>query len=125
MTTYTHVTAPTQFLDAKGVRYAYRRFGSETGTPLVFLQHFRGGLDNWDPLITDGLAQTRPVILVNYAGVASSSGEPANTVDGMADGIADFIKALALSSAVDVLGFSIRALSPRVWHTVTRNWFGA
>ncbi|HCE5827425.1 TPA: alpha/beta hydrolase [Pseudomonas aeruginosa] len=107
MTTYTHVTAPTQFLDAKGVRYAYRRFGSETGTPLVFLQHFRGGLDNWDPLITDGLAQTRPVILVNYAGVASSSGEPANTVDGMADGIADFIKALALSSAVDVLGFSI------------------
>lgn len=107
MSTHTHVTAPTQFLDANGVRYAYRRFGAESGTPLVFLQHFRAGLDNWDPLVTDGLARTRPVILVNYAGVASSGGEPADTVDGMADGIADFIKALGLSSAVDVLGFSI------------------
>jgi hypothetical protein len=28
-------------------------------TPLFFLQHFRGGLDNWDPLITDGLAAKR------------------------------------------------------------------
>ncbi|NMK46995.1 alpha/beta hydrolase [Achromobacter sp. Bel] len=107
MTTSTHVTAPTQFLVANGVRYAYRRFGAATGTPLVFLQHFRGGLDNWDPLVTDGLAQGRPVILVNYAGVASSGSEPAQTVDGMADGIADFIKALALPAAADVLGFSI------------------
>ncbi|GGX80469.1 alpha/beta fold hydrolase [Massilia dura] len=107
MTTYTHVTASTQLLEAKGVRYAYRRFGAETGTPLVFLQHFRGGMDNWDPLVTDGLSKGRPVILVNYAGVASSGGEPAQTVDGMADGIADFINALNLPSAVDVLGFSI------------------
>ena len=103
----THITAPTQFVEANGVRYAYRRFGGEQGVPLVFLQHFRGGMDNWDPLITDGLAQGRPVILVNYAGVASSGGEPAATVDGMADGIADFIQELAFASAVDVLGFSI------------------
>ena len=103
----THITAPTQFVEANGVRYAYRRFGGEQGVPLVFLQHFRGGMDNWDPLITDGLAQGRPVILVNYAGVASSGGEPATTVGGMADGIADFIQALAFASAVDVLGFSI------------------
>ncbi|MDM0087978.1 MULTISPECIES: alpha/beta hydrolase [unclassified Variovorax] len=101
-----HITAPTQFIEANGVRFAYRRFGTESGTPLVFLQHFRGGMDNWDPLVTDGLAQGRPVILVNYAGVASSSGEPATTVDGMADGIADFVKTLGLPQ-VDVLGFSI------------------
>jgi hypothetical protein len=50
----THVTAPTRFVEANGIRYAYRRFGAESGTPLVFLQHFRGGLDNWDPLVTDG-----------------------------------------------------------------------
>lgn len=103
----THITAPTQFIEANGVRYAYRRFGGEQGVPLVFLQHFRGGMDNWDPLITDGLAQGRPVILVNYAGVASSGGEPATTVDGMADGIADLIQALSFPCAVDVLGFSI------------------
>jgi pimeloyl-ACP methyl ester carboxylesterase len=64
-----HITAPTRFVEAGGIRYAYRRFGAESGTPLVFLQHFRGGLDNWDPLVTDGLAQGRPVILFNNAGV--------------------------------------------------------
>jgi hypothetical protein len=34
-----HVAAPTQFVTANGIRYAYRRFGAETGTPLIFLQH--------------------------------------------------------------------------------------
>src|SRR6266436_8439833 len=58
----THLTAPTRFAEANGVRYAYRRFGSEEGTPLVFLSHFRAGLDNWDPAVTDGLASGRPVI---------------------------------------------------------------
>ncbi len=27
MTTYTHQTAPTQFVEANGVRFAFRRFG--------------------------------------------------------------------------------------------------
>jgi pimeloyl-ACP methyl ester carboxylesterase len=102
----THVTAPTRFVEANGIRYAYRRFGSESGTPLVFLQHFRGGLDNWDPLVTDGLAQGRPVILFNNAGVASSSGETPNTIDAMGDHVAAFVNALGLPQ-VDVLGFSI------------------
>ncbi|HYS69389.1 MAG TPA: alpha/beta hydrolase [Gemmatimonadaceae bacterium] len=102
----THVTAPTRFVEADGIRYAYRRFGSESGTPLVFLQHFRGGLDNWDPLVTDGLAQGRPVILFNNAGVASSSGETPNTIDAMSDHLAAFVNALGLRQ-VDVLGFSI------------------
>ena len=102
----THITAPTRFVETDGIRYAYRRFGSETGTPLIFLQHFRGGLDNWDPLVTDGLAQGRPVILFNNAGVASSSGETPDTIDAMGDHVAVFVKALGLSQ-VDVLGFSI------------------
>ena len=106
MSSNSHITAPTQFVEANGVRYAYRRFGVESGTPLVFLQHFRGGMDNWDPLVTDGLAAGRPVILFNYAGVASSTGENPTTVDGMADHVAVFVKALGLT-LVDVLGFSI------------------
>jgi len=106
MTKDTHVTAPICFVEADGIRYAYRRFGSESGTPLVFLQHFRGGLDNWDPLVTDGLAQGRPVILFNNAGVASSSGETPNTIDAMGDHLAAFVNALGLPQ-VDVLGFSI------------------
>jgi len=102
----THVTAPTRFVEAGGIRYAYRRFGAETGTPLVFLQHFRGGLDNWDPLVTDLLAQERSVFLFNNAGVASSSGETPNTIDAMGDHVAAFVNALGLPQ-VDVLGFSI------------------
>src|SRR5262245_11274869 len=102
----THYTAKTRFVEVNGAKYAYRRFGAATGTPVVFLQHFRGGLDHWDPKVTDGLAKDRPVILFNNAGVASSEGEPANTVAGMArHGIA-FLKALGLKR-VDLLGFSL------------------
>jgi hypothetical protein len=31
MTTYTHDTVPTEFVEASGVRFAYRRFGSTDG----------------------------------------------------------------------------------------------
>jgi hypothetical protein len=31
--TDTHLTAPTRFIEANGVRYAYRRFRSEEGIP--------------------------------------------------------------------------------------------
>jgi pimeloyl-ACP methyl ester carboxylesterase len=50
-TMYRHATAPTQFVDANGIRFAYRRFGQESGTPLLFMQHFRGGMDHWDPTV--------------------------------------------------------------------------
>jgi hypothetical protein len=73
---HTHMTAPTQFLEVKGIRFAYRRFGKETGVPLVFMQHFRGGLDHWDPAITDGLGRDRPVVLFDNAGVADRAAIP-------------------------------------------------
>ena len=74
----THLTAPTRFADVGGTRFAYRRWGN-TATeqpPLLMLQHFRGGMDHWDPLMTDGLAAGREVILFNGRGVASSGGTP-------------------------------------------------
>jgi pimeloyl-ACP methyl ester carboxylesterase len=104
--TQTHVTAPTRFVEANGIRFAHRKFGTKTGTPLVLLQHFRGGLDHWDPAVTDGLAADRPVILFNNAGVASSSGETPDTIDAMARHAADFVSALGLTE-VDLFGFSI------------------
>jgi pimeloyl-ACP methyl ester carboxylesterase len=103
---YSHVTAPTQFVTAGGTRFAYRRFGADHGTPLVFLQHFRGGMDHWDPAVTDELAANRPVILFNNTGVASSSGQTPDTVEAQADDAAMFIRALDLTR-VDILGFSI------------------
>jgi hypothetical protein len=34
-------TAPTQFLDVGGTRFAYRRFGTQVGTPLARTTSFR------------------------------------------------------------------------------------
>jgi pimeloyl-ACP methyl ester carboxylesterase len=83
MTQHNHQTAPTQFVEAKGIRFAYRRFGKSGGMPLVFNQHFTGTMDHWDPVVTDGLAKDREVILFNNAGVSSSSGEVPTTFEEM------------------------------------------
>ena len=104
--THTHISAPTRYIEANGVQFAYRRFGPESVVPLVFLQHFRGGMDHWDPTITDGFAKDRPVILFDNAGVGNSSGETPSTIEAMADHLADFVNALGLKQ-LDVLGFSI------------------
>src|SRR6202140_3481895 len=103
---HTHQTAPTQFVEANGIRFAYRRFGKSTGVPLVFNQHFTGTMDHWDPAVTDGLATEREVILFNNAGVSSSSGEVPTSCEQMGTNAVSFIKALGLPK-VDVLGFSI------------------
>jgi pimeloyl-ACP methyl ester carboxylesterase len=103
---HTHQTAPTQFVEANGIRLAYRRFGNASGVPLVFNQHFTGTMDHWDPAVTDGLANEREVILFNNAGVSSSSGQVPTSIEGMAANAVAFIGALGLSK-VDVLGFSI------------------
>jgi hypothetical protein len=83
MTAYTRQIAPTQFVEANGIRFAYRRFGKSGGVPLVFNQHLTGTMDHWDPAVTDGLARDRDLILFNNAGVSSSSGEVPATVQVM------------------------------------------
>lgn len=102
----THADAPTAFVDAGGIRYAHRRFGAASGVPLVFLQHFRGGMDHWDPAVTDGLAAGRPVILFDNAGVAATDGETPATVDAMAADAARFLGALGVDRC-DLVGFSL------------------
>jgi pimeloyl-ACP methyl ester carboxylesterase len=103
---HSHITTPTQFIEANGVRFAYRRFGRESGTPIVLMQHFRGGMDHWDPAVTNGFAESRPVILFDNAGVAASSGETPDRIDAMAQHAADFVRALG-AQQFDLLGFSI------------------
>ena len=109
MATYTHQTAPTQFIKANGIQFAYRRFGKPGGLPLVFNMHFTGTMDHWDPAVTDGFARDREVILFNNAGVSSSSGEVPTSVEEMAANAVAFIKALRLGQ-VDLLGFSLGGL---------------
>src|SRR5260370_40676317 len=103
---HTHQTVPTQFVEANGIRFAYRRFGKSGGVPLVLNQHFTGTMDHWDPAVTDGFAKDREVILFNNAGVSSSSGEVPTTFEKMGANAVVFIKGLGLAK-VDVLGFSI------------------
>src|SRR3979409_1921761 len=109
MNMYTHQTAPTQFVEANGIRFAYRRFGKANRVPLVFNQHSLGTMDYWDPTVTDGLACDREVILFDNAGVSSSSGEVPTTFEQMGANAVAFSRALGLNRA-DVLGFSIGGL---------------
>lgn len=101
-----NITARTQFLQIEDQRYAYRRFGEGSRLPLLFLQHFTGTLDNWDPAVTDPLASGREVILFENAGVGRSSGKVPETVAGMAKHALAFLDGLGLSTC-GVLGFSL------------------
>ena len=106
MTQHSHQTAPTQFVETNGIRFAYRRFGNAAGVPLVFNQHYLGTMDYWDPTVTDGLARDREVILFKNAGISSSSGEVPMTFEQTGANAVTFIRALGLKKA-DILGFSI------------------
>jgi pimeloyl-ACP methyl ester carboxylesterase len=109
----TALTAETQFATISQNKIAYRTFGS--GTPLFFINRFRGVMDTWDPLFLDALAEKNTVILFDYPGIGSSEGElpldmleVAKTVPALADhlGIEKF----------NVLGWSYGGL---VTQTVT------
>jgi len=106
VTIYTHTNAPTQFVDAAGIRFAFRRFGNQTGIPLVLLQHFTGNLDNWDPAVLDGFANDREVIIFNNRGIASTNGVVPTTYAEMAKDAEAFIDALGIKT-IDLLGFSM------------------
>lgn len=102
----TFETAPTRYVDGRGVRYAYRRLGPSSGTPLVLLQHFSGNIDAWDPAVVNALATDRPVIAFDNAGVGQSTGPTPDNVAAMARDAVDFINLLGFSE-VDLLGFSL------------------
>jgi pimeloyl-ACP methyl ester carboxylesterase len=98
--THSHQTAPTQFVETNGIRFAYRRFGKAGGVPIVFNQHYIGTMDYWDPVVTDGLARDREVILFNNAGVSSSSGEVPTDFEQMGANAVALSRALGLNKAI-------------------------
>jgi pimeloyl-ACP methyl ester carboxylesterase len=106
MNTPPALTVPTRFVEADGIRFAYRRWGKPGGLPLVFLNYFTGNLDGWDPLVTDGFAADHDVILFNNAGVASSGGETPGTVSEMTRHAVAFCDALGLKK-FNAVGFSL------------------
>ena len=95
----THETAPTQFVESGGIRFAYRRFGRRGGTPLLLLNYFAANLDKWDPKVTNGFAAERDVILSDYPGIGGSSGETSSTVAALTKACVEFCRALNLHSS--------------------------
>ncbi|MGJ4995582.1 alpha/beta fold hydrolase [Bradyrhizobium sp. HKCCYLS3077] len=100
-------TSPNRYVVASdGVKYAYRKLGKAGTPPLVCLQHFTGTMDSWDPAVIDALAQNRPVVVFDNAGVGVSGGQTPDSVEQMAIDAEAFIGALDLGP-VDLLGFSL------------------
>jgi pimeloyl-ACP methyl ester carboxylesterase len=62
----------------------------------LFLQHFRGNLDNWDCLLVDGIAGEREVILLDNSGVGLSTGTLSTTVIEMASDAIAFLDAIVV-----------------------------
>src|SRR4029453_617589 len=109
------LTAPTLRIEAaNGVAYAYRRFGpsDDNRPPLLFLQHFRGNLDNWDPLLVDSIAEHREVILLDNTGVGLSTGAVPVTVTQMARDAIPFLDAPVLDQ-VHLLGSPLGGMLAR------------
>jgi pimeloyl-ACP methyl ester carboxylesterase len=106
MSSYSHETAPTRFVEAAGIRFAYRRFGKSGELPLLFLQYFNANMDDWDPSVTNGFALERDVILFDNAGIGSSGGETPSTAIEMTQHVLAFCRALGLKE-IDALGFSL------------------
>ncbi len=105
--TMSQYTTPNREVDTlKGSNYSYRRYGKEGTIPVVFFQHFRGNLDNWDPALVDDIAAEREVILFDASGVGLSSGTVPPTFREFARDALAFIDALGLTK-VDLFGFSI------------------
>jgi pimeloyl-ACP methyl ester carboxylesterase len=103
----TYSQTPTDVVRAaSGIDFAYRRVGNRGDIPLVLANYFAANMDDWDPLIVDGLAADRDVITFDYPGIGSSAGATPATVAEFAVDCVGFLHALDLTT-VDFLGFSL------------------
>ncbi len=106
MSSHTHDTVPTQFVEIAGTRFAYRRFGKAGTIPLLLLEYFNSNMDGWDPVVTNALAADHEIILFDNAGVGASGGKTPSTVLEMARDTVAFCRALALKR-IHIVGFSL------------------
>jgi len=106
-TMQTYSQTPTEVVRGEsGIGFAYRRVGNRGGIPLILANYFAANMDDWDPLIVDGLAADRDVIAFDYPAIGSSTGATPATVVAFAADCVGFLHALGLTT-VDVLGFSL------------------
>jgi pimeloyl-ACP methyl ester carboxylesterase len=88
-------------------KLSYHALEASTGNPLLFLMHFRGTMDHWDPLLINAIAAQRNVILYDYQGYGRSTpADVKTTIYDMATDVLRFFELIGVTS-IDVLGFSI------------------
>lgn len=103
---YTYATVPTQFVEANGIKFAFRSYGIEGDIPVVYLNHLTANLDNCDPRIMDAIAAKRQIISFDYRGVGASTGKQGTSISDMAKDAIEFIHALGYNQ-VDIVAFSM------------------
>ena len=74
--------------------------------PLLLLNYFAAHMDDWDPEITNGIAEEHDVILVDYPGIGRSSGQTPSKVAALTNACVAFCRAIGLTQ-FDVVGFSL------------------
>jgi pimeloyl-ACP methyl ester carboxylesterase len=102
----TYKDAPTKTVDVGGTRFAYRELGTNTGVPVIFLNHLAAVLDNWDPRVIDGIAARHRVITFDNRGVGASQGSTPDSIEAMARDAVAFIRRLRFEQ-VDLLALSM------------------
>lgn len=103
---YTYATVPTQFIEANGIKFAYRSYGKAGGIPVIYFNHLAANLDNCDPRIMDAIATERHIISFDYRGVGATTGEQGTSIADMATDAGAFIHALGYKQ-VDIVAFSM------------------
>lgn len=103
---YTYATVPTKFVEANGIKFAYRSYGKEGDIPVIYFNHLTANLDNCDPRIMDAIAAHRHIISFDYRGVGATTGEQGTSIPDMAKDAIAFIHTLGYKQ-VDIMAFSM------------------
>lgn len=103
---YSYATVPTQFVEANGIKFAYRSYGKTGDIPVIYFNHLTANLDNCDPRIMDAIARERQIISFDYRGVGATTGEQGTSISDMAKDAIAFIHALGYKQ-VDIVAFSM------------------
>lgn len=98
--------APNRFVNVGNIRFAYRELGPRGGVPLVLLNHWGAVLDDFDPMIVDGLAVSHHIIALNYRGIGLSGGTAPVTIGEMARDSIAVIRKLGFRT-INLMGFSL------------------
>ncbi|MGW0335818.1 alpha/beta fold hydrolase [Streptomyces sp. NPDC003011] len=106
MTTYLADAAENLTVGGPSATFTYRRIGPRGGIPLVLLNRVQGTINWWDPQFLDHLAAHHDVIVFDNVGTGYTTGNPPDSVEGLADGTVEFIDALGLTQ-VDLLGWTL------------------